>query len=116
MSDGSAPHCHGHEGSNAPGRKFQDPVCGMTVGPESPLQHTHAATLYRFCSPDCLAKFRDDPGRYLDAGKEEGKAAGITAAASAGVEHTCPMHPEVRQAGPGSCPKCGMALEARTVS
>ena len=114
MSDGNPSCCHGHGGTGAPEKKFRDPVCGMTVDPESPLRHTHAGTLYLFCNPGCLAKFRDDPGRYLDAGKKEGKTAGTAAAApaaSAGVEHTCPMHPEVRQAGPGSCPKCGMALE-----
>jgi len=111
MSDANRSCCHGHGGASAPEEIFRDPVCGMTVDPESPLRHTHEGTLYRFCNPGCLAKFRDDPGRYLVARMEEGAAIGITAAASAGVEHTCPMHPEVRQAGPGSCPKCGMALE-----
>jgi len=111
MSDANRSCCHGHGGASAPEEIFRDPVCGMTVDPESPLRHTHEGTLYRFCNPGCLAKFRDDPGRYLVARMEEGAATGITAAASAGVEHTCPMHPEVRQAGPGSCPKCGMALE-----
>jgi len=114
MNDGNPTCCHGHGGEKAPERSFRDPVCGMTVDPESPLRHAHAGTLFLFCNPGCLAKFRDNPGRYLDAGKEKSAAAGIAAAAgppSAGVEYTCPMHPEVRQAGPGSCPKCGMGLE-----
>ncbi|GAB4364722.1 MAG: heavy metal translocating P-type ATPase [Deltaproteobacteria bacterium] len=114
MTDRNSPQCHEHEGSHASNEEFQDPVCGMTVDPESPLRLTHEGTVYRFCNPGCLEKFRTDPGRYLDAGKEEEKTAVEQPdgkPASAGVEHTCPMHPEVRQAGPGSCPKCGMALE-----
>jgi len=101
--------CHGHAAGKAPGETFRDPVCGMTVDPESPLRYSYEGADYRFCNPGCLEKFRTDPSRYLDAGKGGGQAAGE--AVSAGVEHTCPMHPEVRQAGPGSCPKCGMALE-----
>jgi len=101
--------CHGHAAGKVPEETFRDPVCGMTVDPESPLHYAHEGTDYRFCNPGCLEKFRADPARYLDAGKGGGQATGE--AATAGVEHTCPMHPEVRQAGPGSCPKCGMALE-----
>lgn len=114
MADRNSSHRHKHEGAHVPKEAFQDPVCGMTVDPESPLRHTHEGTVYRFCNPGCLEKFRDDPGRYLGTGTEEGNAAVEPPAgesASAGVEHTCPMHPEVRQAGPGTCSKCGMALE-----
>lgn len=82
-----------------------DPVCGMTVKPESPHQTVHAGHQYRFCSAKCLAKFTAEPERYL---KLEEAAA---VAAPAGSEYTCPMHPEIRQIGPGTCPKCGMALE-----
>ena len=80
-----------------------DPVCGMTVKPDS----DHATDLdgihYRFCSAKCKSKFDAEPARYLAPEPEE--------AAVPGAEYTCPMHPEIRQIGPGTCPKCGMALE-----
>jgi Cu+-exporting ATPase len=83
-----------------------DPVCGMTVDrAEAAGTHRHAGTTYFFCSQDCLDRFRADPAASL-AGP-----AGTPPAATAGTVHTCPMHPEVRQPGPGACPKCGMALE-----
>ena len=80
-----------------------DPVCGMTVKPDS----DHATDLdgihYRFCSAKCKSKFDAEPARYLAPEPEE--------AAVPGAEYTCPMHPEIRKIGPGTCPKCGMALE-----
>ena len=82
-----------------------DPVCGMTVKPESPHQVEHEGHSYRFCSAKCLAKFTAEPERYLGAPEP------VAATAPPGSEYTCPMHPEVRQIGPGTCPKCGMALE-----
>jgi Cu+-exporting ATPase len=89
-----------------------DPVCGMEVveRPEVPTR-THEGHDYYFCCEHCAAKFAADPARYLDGGAS--RAAG--APPMEGVEYTCPMHPEVRQVGPGSCPKCGMALEPRGV-
>jgi len=94
-----------------PGPGTKDPVCGMTVRPESPHRLEHAGRVYLFCSAGCLAKFQADPGRYLTSPAPErmNSAAAETADEAA---YTCPMHPEVRQQGPGSCPKCGMALEA----
>ena len=85
----------------------QDPVCGMTVKPESPHQSILDGVPYRFCSAKCKTKFDADPARYL-AAPETSAGAPV---ADPGAEYTCPMHPEVRQIGPGSCPKCGMALE-----
>ncbi|MEZ4384765.1 MAG: heavy metal-binding domain-containing protein, partial [Nannocystaceae bacterium] len=82
----------------------KDPVCGMTVKPASPHRYEHGGRTYGFCSAGCMKKFAADPAKYL-APRDEA-AAGL-----AGVEHTCPMDPEVVQMGPGSCPKCGMALE-----
>jgi len=83
-----------------------DPVCGMTVDPAtSPHRHVFAQRTYHFCSAGCRGKFAADPEKYLR---------GATAAAEAspaGTIYTCPMHPEIRQAGPGACPICGMALE-----
>ena len=85
----------------------KDPVCGMTVKPDSPHQTTHDNRVIRFCSAKCLAKFDAEPQRYLHPASEPVP----DTAAPAGAEYTCPMHPEVRQIGPGTCPKCGMALE-----
>jgi P-type Cu+ transporter len=81
-----------------------DPVCGMTVDPRRAAGAVeHRAQTYYFCSKGCAAKFEADPAKYLDSKS--------TQPAAAAAEYTCPMHPEVRQIGPGSCPKCGMALE-----
>jgi copper-(or silver)-translocating P-type ATPase len=79
----------------------------MTVKPESPHATVHAGRTIRFCSAKCLAKFEAEPQRYLASSPAPAPAP----AASPGAEYTCPMHPEVRQIGPGTCPKCGMALE-----
>jgi Cu+-exporting ATPase len=94
----------------------------MKVSEESPHRYDHAGRQYRFCGAGCLAKFRADPDRYLN--KPAQPVAQMTHHAAAPAtptapiaptglidEYTCPMHPEVRQSGPGSCPKCGMALE-----
>ncbi len=89
-----------------------DPVCGMTVEP----QHAAGSSVYQghtyyFCSKGCVAKFEANPERYLNPAAQPEPMA---VEGAAGVEYTCPMHPEVRQIGPGSCPKCGMALEPAT--
>ncbi|MGH9335922.1 MAG: YHS domain-containing protein, partial [Vicinamibacteria bacterium] len=86
-----------------------DPVCGMTVSPERAAgHHEHRGKTYYFCSKGCLARFREDPEKFLE-GEE------IPEPASAQeVAYTCPMDPEVVQKGPGACPKCGMALEPLT--
>jgi P-type Cu+ transporter len=96
--------CCGHGGAGAPAAET-DPVCGMTVDPASAAgSHTHAGKTYHFCSKHCLHAFKADPGKYL------AKAAPAPASGPAGTQYTCPMHPEIIQDGPGSCPKCGMAL------
>ena len=87
-----------------------DPVCGMTVSGDGRYRFEHAGEKYYFCSEHCLNKFREHPERYLQ--KESPPARDSHAAPG---DCTCPMHPEVRQDHPGSCPKCGMALEAVTV-
>jgi len=87
-----------------------DPVCGMSVSAAGAAGTTRYQGLdYYFCSKQCLARFEADPARYLE--KSPTGAALTNAATDAGAVYTCPMHPEVRQHGPGSCPKCGMALE-----
>ncbi|HZW51697.1 MAG TPA: heavy metal translocating P-type ATPase [Rudaea sp.] len=83
-----------------------DPVCGMQVDPHSAKHHAeHAGRAYYFCSARCREKFLAEPVRYLDSTASE------VAPPPAGTIYTCPMHPEVRQIGPGHCPRCGMALE-----
>jgi Cu+-exporting ATPase len=87
-----------------------DPVCGMTVDPhKTPHRAEHAGHPYYFCSAGCRTKFIADPARYLGGAKAPGPA-------PAGAIYTCPMHPEIRQPGPGSCPICGMALEPELAS
>src|SRR3972149_3283637 len=83
-----------------------DPVCGMKVDSESGRSLEHAGKRYYFCSQHCAEKFSANPDKYLN----PVKATPAPKAPSAGG-YTCPMHPEVRQATPGSCPKCGMPLE-----
>ena len=84
-----------------------DPVCGMTITPaDAAGTHTYQGTKYYFCNPSCLAKFQADPERYVQPSE-----APPHAKAGKQVEYTCPMDLEVRQIGPGACPKCGMALE-----
>ncbi len=85
-----------------------DPVCGMQVDPTAAGPTVqHDGETYHFCSTGCQQTFAADPDAQLHAQPSDATAA----QAHAGVEHTCPMHPEVRQMGPGSCPICGMALE-----
>ncbi len=83
-----------------------DPVCGMKVDPAtSPFHHHRHGRIHHFCSAHCRDKFVAEPEKYPE-------NAGATAAgAPGGAIYTCPMHPEVRHVGPGSCPICGMALE-----
>jgi Cu+-exporting ATPase len=85
----------------------KDPVCGMDVDPASAAaHHEHAGSTYHFCSNGCFEKFKANPARYL-----KPRTAEAPPPAPADSEYTCPMHPEIRQIGPGTCPKCGMALE-----
>ncbi|MCW8918282.1 MAG: heavy metal translocating P-type ATPase [Gammaproteobacteria bacterium] len=86
-----------------------DPVCGMSVTAASEHHHLHEGTDYYFCSAGCQQKFSRHPEQYLQPSSK-------AEAHDEEALYTCPMHPEVEQLGPGSCPKCGMALEAKTVS
>jgi len=100
---------HGHDRhASAGAESFIDPICGMTVAPDSPRRFAFDGTIYYFCSDHCLRKFSADPATYVAASKVPPPPP--TAEEMAGT-FTCPMHPEVRQQGPGICPKCGMALE-----
>jgi len=103
-----------------------DPVCGMTVDPATTASAEHAGRVHHFCSDGCRSAFAQDPDRYAaaaGAGADHhhhhhdhdhgsgGSGGRPRPGAGEAVEHTCPMHPEVRQQGPGSCPICGMGLE-----
>ena len=89
----------------------RDPVCGMHVDPnEAAGIVEHAGHSYYFCSTSCVASFKAEPQKYLHP-QEAVISPGLE-----NIEYTCPMDPEVRQVGPGSCPKCGMALEPVNVT
>ncbi len=90
----------------------KDPVCGMTVDPRS-AQHSasHKGIAYHFCSEGCARKFVADPEQYLSAAPPISHTHAASPAAHSDDTYTCPMHPEIRQVGPGACPICGMALE-----
>ncbi len=95
-----AAHHHGHKSSDTQ----TDPVCGMNVNPETAKHKTiYQKENYYFCAENCLTKFKADPEKYLSPQEEK--------AVVKGAIYTCPMHPQIRQEGPGSCPICGMALE-----
>lgn len=102
-------HAHDHSGL------VKDPVCGMTVDPARAVHRLNqGGATYHFCSAKCLDRFRADPDHYLNPpgtdAAVQSRASGSPEAAQ-GTVWTCPMHPEIRRAGPGSCPICGMALE-----
>ena len=122
---------HDHDAHAAPGNgKVTDPVCGMTIAPEDAVDSAeYNGRTYYFCSPGCAEWFRKDPDEYTDPQRIEERENALIhhhereeAARHAGAHrqdtsqtvYTCPMHPEVEQEGPGSCPKCGMALERKT--
>ncbi|MGC2052081.1 MAG: heavy metal translocating P-type ATPase [Pseudolabrys sp.] len=94
----------GHHHEASPKDRAVDPVCSMTVDPHTAKHradyHGHP---YYFCSAGCRTKFVNGPQKYLDAREPEPVAEDSV--------YTCPMHPQIRQVGPGSCPICGMALE-----
>jgi Cu+-exporting ATPase len=94
--------CDGRAGAAT----VRDPVCGMSVDPHT-AKHTatHAGRPYYFCSARCRERFIADPQKFL--APQEARAEPVPE----GTIYTCPMHPEIRQVGPGSCPICGMALE-----
>ncbi len=85
--------------------EIKDPVCGMTVKPDSPHHFEYRNIEYHFCNAKCVVKFQASPETYLNPRQVE------PVVAKPGVMYICPMDPEVRQPMPGSCPKCGMALD-----
>ena len=135
MTHSAHNHHHNHRDQQSDSKSYVDPVCGMSTEDESAFTgYEYNGTGYYFCSDHCLAKFKENPGDY-GAGETKdcchgGHEAKADHSTSTGVKHhseirnlkseihtyTCPMHPEIVQDEPGSCPKCGMALEARTIS
>jgi Cu+-exporting ATPase len=109
LHHGHAHHAHppaGHEGRP----RVKDPVCGMMVDPGGTEHHApHGGETFHFCSADCREKFVANPASYLKPTAETAHPA-----PQPGVIYTCPMHPQIRQEGPGTCPICGMALEPVT--
>jgi Cu+-exporting ATPase len=100
---------HHAPGCGSEASTVTDPVCGMKVNPTtSKHRFEHAGTTFHFCSAGCRTKFEADPTKYVEPKAPPPLKAGIT--------YTCPMHPEIRQLGPGSCPICGMALEPLEVT
>jgi Cu+-exporting ATPase len=100
--------------------KAKDPVCGMEVDPsKAAAKRQHDGRSYSFCSVRCAERFEREPRRFLPPEAAAGEEIASPATKSAGApgreedsrRYTCPMHPEVIRTGPGSCPKCGMALE-----
>lgn len=116
----ATPHEHGSNGAaRAPERipereRVNDPVCGMLVEPRT-AQYSleHEGRTFYFCRRGCLERFREAPQAYLESKEATHEP---VAPVEGDVEYTCPMHPEVVQLGPGTCPKCGMALERKVVS
>lgn len=135
----SDPHTHHHHASHAgsddaggssshsqPDAATRDPVCGMTVTAASEHRSTHLGNTYLFCSTGCKGKFDADPARFVGGGAGTSTGSGhaphhhastvvppaqAPTPAAPGTIYTCPMHPEIRQDHPGTCPKCGMTLE-----
>ncbi|MBN1377626.1 MAG: heavy metal translocating P-type ATPase [Gammaproteobacteria bacterium] len=107
------PHCASRheEKETTNGAVTTDPVCGMSVSTGTNLQHTYQGETFYFCSEHCRDRFKKDPQSFLNKDSEPKQTE-----TEAGVWYTCPMHPEVRQKGPGSCSKCGMALEPEAPS
>src|SRR5438270_6889138 len=91
-----------------PSARAVDPVCGMTVDPATArVSLVHDGQTYYFCCPSCRDRFQADPQRWTAARAEQPPPAPT----STDHFYTCPMHPEVRRHGPGTCPRCGMSLE-----
>ena len=108
--DSPAHHAHQHmpTTADATGAAVKDPVCGMTVDPAKTAHHAEfAGATYHFCSTGCCEKFIAEPARYAKLAPKPQAGAAVVE----GTIYTCPMHPEIRQAGPGNCPICGMTLE-----
>jgi Cu+-exporting ATPase len=119
MNKTTARPAHSEGAHQTPGaaepNQLRDPVCGMTVKESSPHRTDYQGRAIYFCSAGCRTKFIQHPDRYLADANSANASTRHTdnqpSDVAAGTLYTCPMHPEIRQEGPGTCPKCGMALE-----
>ena len=105
----SSSHESGHHHHHGPAHGATiDPVCGMSVDPATARhEFEHDGRTFYFCSDRCRTKFAEDPAKYVHGKVQQVPRADVPE----GTIYTCPMHPQVRQVGPGNCPICGMALE-----
>lgn len=105
-------HSQHSQSHNHRDKSVKDPVCGMMIDPATAKGGNceHNGEKFYFCNPKCKDKFQADPTKYISPKVEPPKEVDTK------VIHTCPMHPEIRQMGPGSCPICGMALEPEEIS
>ncbi len=111
MDNASHQHHDGRAAAREAGDKAIDPVCGMSVDPQTAKHRAdYAGQPYSFCSAGCKTKFEADPARYIEPSALKAEPV------PEGTIYTCPMHPQIRQIGPGSCPICGMALEPELVT
>lgn len=116
-------HAH-HHAPAANANTVKDPVCGMDVDTATAkYKHRLGDTDYYFCSQRCLDKFKANPDDYMQPVKshgcchhDHGAPKPVAKPAAKDAIYTCPMHPEIRQVGPGTCPKCGMALEPENIA
>ncbi|HSG93269.1 MAG TPA: heavy metal translocating P-type ATPase [Methylotenera sp.] len=109
MSEHQDAHSHGNHAHET--HTVKDPVCGMRVDPHTAkYQSQHEAKIWYFCSSRCQSKFDEKPEQYLGEQQQQEQSA------IPGTIYTCPMHPEIRQEGPGDCPICGMALEPEQIN
>ena len=105
------PHARCQDRHDAhPTDELKDPVCGMSVSDSSEHHYRHEGRDFYFCCARCRSRFAEDPDAFLE------KATADSPQENTNAWYTCPMHPEVRQRGPGTCPKCGMALEPEAPS
>ncbi len=110
--DAAAHTGSGSDNGNAPGATVKDPVCGMSVDPHTAAHRAdHDGHPYYFCSAGCRTKFVADPAKYLTPAELQSHEP-----VPEGTIYTCPMHPQIRQVGPGACPICGMALEPAVIT
>jgi P-type Cu2+ transporter len=100
-------HNHDAQSIETIDKSYIDPVCGMKTIADLAKSVTHAGATYYFCSQKCVEKFRIDPQAYL----QTQKAKPLDSNSDKKTLYTCPMHSQIQQIGPGSCPICGMALE-----
>src|SRR5438067_5154014 len=110
MTEGPDEQLTAEQHGAADGR-VRDPVCGMEIDPHATAHHAeYAGQAYHFCSAGCRAKFVAEPQRYVGDKRADAPAPPPDAM------WTCPMHPQIRRHGPGTCPICGMALEPEQAS